>query len=57
MSTPIFAARAFIWSLVADQRGLDEALERGFNGALHGDVRQRPHDRGGDSGQDLCSAQ
>jgi hypothetical protein len=33
---------------VADQRGLNQAFDRGFDGAPQGHVGKRPDDRGGD---------
>ena len=41
--------------LVADECGLDEALGRGFDGALEGYVRQWPDDRRGDGRQILAA--
>jgi hypothetical protein len=40
---------------VADQRGLDQALDRGFDGAPQGHVGQRPDHRGGDGRQILAA--
>ena len=57
MSTPILAASAFICGFVADQRGLDETLVRGFDRAPQRHIGERPHHRGGDGRQALAALQ
>ena len=39
----------------ADEGGLDEAGDRGFDGASQGNIGKGPDDRGGDGGQVLAA--
>ena len=42
---------------VADERGLDESLGSGFDGAAQGDIGERPADGGGDSRQGFAAVE
>jgi hypothetical protein len=46
-----FCGQGLHFGYIADEGGLDEAFDGGFDGAAQGNVRERPYDGGGEGGE------